>query len=761
MKKFLACLLIGAVFVGCQQKLTPESAKQQMIDSLLHEMTLEEKLGQLHLTSRGDITTGKPAASRSAEQIREGKVGGILNLKGVHNIREIQRVAVEETRTHIPLIFGMDVIHGYETIFPIPLALSCTWNLTTIERAARIASQEATADGICWTYSPMVDICRDARWGRIAEGGGEDPYLGSQIAAAMVRGYQGKDLADSTTMMACVKHFALYGAPDGGRDYNAVDMSYYRMYNDYLPPYKAAIDAGAGSVMSSFNTINGIPASCNHWLLSTLLREEWGFRGFVVSDWNAVEEMIHHGVASDLTDAGIQALKAGMDMDMAACSFRELAPAVEDGRLSEKDIDQACRRILEAKYDLGLFADPYRYCDTTRREKDIFTVEHRRIARETAREAIVLLKNEGDLLPLKKEGTIALIGPIADVRANMAGTWSVAARHQDYKSIREGLADALQGQARLLYAKGCNLMYSAEQESRVAEGKHAMRDNRSTAEMEAEALQIARQADIIILAMGEASGMSGEASCFVNIEMPDAQRDLMRKIVALGKKTILLHVAGRPTVMNWENEHIPAILETWFLGSEGADAMADVLFGEYAPSGRLTTSFPRHVGQLPLGYRQMSTGRPVEGDDFDEYGSCYIDVANTPLYPFGYGLSYTSFDYTSPVLSDSVMGQNDTVYVSVKVTNTGKRTGKETVQLYIKDVVATSARPIEELRGFTQVTLEAGETQEVQFAIHKDVLAYYNAANVWTLEPGLFRIMVAHDSREALRQEHGIRLNVQ
>lgn len=744
---FACCILALAGCTSLSPEQRREQQKRQFIDSLMHEMTQEEKLGQLNLISRGDIVTGKIHGSQSVQQIRDGKVGGVFNLKYVSYIREVQRIAVEESRLGIPLIFGMDVIHGYETVFPIPLALSCTWNPQAAQRAAEIASKEATADGICWTFSPMVDICHDARWGRIAEGAGEDPYLGSQMAAAMVQGYQGQDLADSTTMMACVKHFGLYGAPDGGRDYNSVDMSFYRMYNDYLPPYKAAIDAGAGSVMSSFNTINGIPASCNHWLLTELLREQWGFKGFVVSDYNAIEETIHHGAAEDLIQAGVQALNAGLDMDMVSNALPALASAIEDGRVSQAALDQACRRILEAKYDLGLFADPYRYCDSTRRASDIFTSENRHEARQIAREAIVLLKNDNNLLPLSKQGTIALIGPLADVKTNMAGTWSVVARHNDYKTIREGLTDALQGKAELLYAKGCNLMYAAEAEQRATPGKHAMRDSRSEQEMRNEALAIAKRADVIVLAMGEASEMSGEASCYVNLEMPDAQRDLMHELAGLGKPIVLLHVAGRPTVMNWETEHLPAILETWFLGSEGADAIADVLFGDYAPSGRLSVQMPRHVGQLPFSYRHFSTGRPMEGDGYDPYSSCYQDVPNTPLYPFGYGLTYTEFAYSEPVISDTTMTEKDTLTLRVKVTNTGKRPAKETVQLYIQDVTATCARPTIELRGFRQIELQPEETQEVQLQIHKDVLAYYNAQQQWIAEPGLFKLMVGHDSR--------------
>lgn len=723
----------------------------RFVDELMAQMTLEEKLGQLNLPVTGTIVTGQARESNVAEDIRNGRVGGLFNLKGANAIREVQRIAVEESRLGIPLLFGMDVIHGYETVFPIPLALSCSWDMAAIERSAQIAATEATADGICWTFSPMVDICHDGRWGRISEGSGEDPYLGSRIAEAMVRGYQGNDLADPATMMACVKHFALYGLVEAGREYNNVYPDDYHMFNEYMQPYRAAIDAGAGSVMAAFNTVHGIPCTGNEWLLNELLRDEWGFKGFVVSDYCGLEQLQDHGVCATLEEASIQCLEAGLDMDMVSDGLEgALAAAVREGRCSKRAVDAACRRILEAKYKLGLFADPYRYCDTTRREQVVLCAEHRAEARRIAGESMVLLKNEASLLPLAKKGTIALIGPLANTRPNMSGTWAVAAVPERYKTVKEGLEDALAGTgAKLLYAKGCNLMYDAEAEAIGTMFGREMRDARSVESMRAEALRIARQADVIIAAMGEASEMSGECSSRVNIEMPDAQHDLLVELKKTGKPIVLVHFAGRPTELNWETEQLPAILEAWFGGSETADAVADILFGEVNPSGRLTVQLPRHVGQYPFSYRQMRTSRVNGGGEFSKFVTCYADVSNWPLYPFGYGLSYTTFDYSDMELSDSVMTMDGKVTASVTVTNTGARPGTEVVQLYIGDRVAKGVRPYKELRGFERVTLAPGESKQVQFAITADRLGYFEPYELeWTLEPGEVEIMIGRNARE-------------
>lgn len=718
------------------------------INDLMSKMTLEEKLGQLNLPVTGDIVTGAAQSSNVAENIRAGRVGGLFNLKGADRVAELQHIAVEESRLGIPLIFGMDVIHGYETVFPIPLGLSCTWDMEAIERSAQIAAQEATADGICWTFSPMVDICHDARWGRISEGNGEDPFLGSRIAEAMVRGYQQGDLTSANTMMACVKHFALYGAPEAGRDYNTVDMSLWRMYNEYFPPYKAACDAGAGSYMASFNIVNGVPATGNRWLLTDVLRNQWGFDGFVVSDYTGIAEMVNHGMG-DLKEVSALALHAGLDMDMVSDGLvGTLAESLKEGRTTQADIDQACRRILEAKYKLGLFEDPYRYCDTTRYAKEVYTEENRREARRIAGESFVLLKNEGNILPLKRQGKIALIGPLANTRANMPGTWSVAATSERYSTVVEGLKRAVGDKAQVLYAKGCNLMYDAQAEADATMFGREMRDNRSDAAMRAEALAIARQANVIVFAGGEASEMAGECSSRVGIEMPDAQHDLLVELVKLGKPIVLLNFSGRPMILNWETEHIPAILEVWFGGSEAADAIADVVFGDVIPSGKLTTSFPRHIGQLPMSYSYYNTGRPVQADAFVKFQSCYMDVSNTPLYPFGFGLSYTTFSYSPVTLSSNELTNGGEIEAKVTVSNTGKCEGTEVVQLYIRDLVGSVTRPVKELKGFKRVTLKEGESCVVTFTIDADLLKFYNGELEYVCEPGEFEVMIGTNSAD-------------
>ena len=747
MKKTIWGLALLLGLTSCSNNKS-DNEMDAFIDDLMGKMTLEEKLGQLNLPVTGDIVTGAAQSSNVAENIRAGRVGGLFNLKGADRVAELQHIAVEESRLGIPLIFGMDVIHGYETVFPIPLGLSCTWDMEAIERSAQIAAQEATADGICWTFSPMVDICHDARWGRISEGNGEDPFLGSRIAEAMVRGYQQGDLTQANTMMACVKHFALYGAPEAGRDYNTVDMSLWRMYNEYFPPYKAACDAGAGSYMASFNIVNGVPATGNRWLLTDVLRNQWGFDGFVVSDYTGIAEMVNHGMG-DLKEVSALALHAGLDMDMVSDGLvGTLAESLKEGRATQADIDQACRRILEAKYKLGLFEDPYRYCDTTRYAKEVYTEENRREARKIAGESFVLLKNEGNILPLKRQGKIALIGPLANTRANMPGTWSVAATSERYSTVVEGLKRAVGDKAQVLYAKGCNLMYDAQAEADATMFGREMRDNRSDAAMRAEALAIARQANVIVFAGGEASEMAGECSSRVGIEMPDAQHDLLVELVKLGKPIVLLNFSGRPMILNWETEHIPAILEVWFGGSEAADAIADVVFGDVVPSGKLTTSFPRHIGQLPMSYSYYNTGRPVQADAFVKFQSCYMDVSNTPLYPFGYGLSYTTFSYSPVTLSSNELTNGGEIEAKVTVSNTGKCEGTEVVQLYIRDLVGSVTRPVKELKGFQRVTLKEGESCVVTFTIDADLLKFYNGELEYVCEPGEFEVMIGTNSAD-------------
>lgn len=748
--RFLLTTVITASAVTAMAAPQADKGKMdQFIDNLMGRMTLQEKIGQLNLPVSGEIVTGQAKSSDVAGKIRKGQVGGLFNVKGVENIREVQKIAVEQSRLKIPLLFGMDVIHGYETVFPIPLALSCSWDMEAIKESARIAAKESSADGICWTFSPMVDICRDPRWGRMAEGGGEDPYLGSEISVAMVKGYQGNDLTDKNTIMACVKHFALYGAPEAGRDYNTVDMSHLSMFNNYFPPYKAAIDAGVGSVMTSFNVVDGIPATGNKWLMTDVLRDRWGFDGFVVTDYTAISEMIAHGMG-DLQQVSAMSLSAGTDMDMVADGFlTTLEKSLKEGKVTMAEIDKACRRILEAKYKLGLFDDPYKYCDASRVKKDIFTAENRAIARKIATETFVLLKNENNLLPLQRKGKIALVGPLANTKANMPGTWSVAAASDKYNSLYESMKQSLAGKAEVLYAKGSNLMYDAQREAEATMFGREMRDPRSAQELLDEALNVASQADVIVAAVGESSEMSGESSSRTNLEMPDAQRDLLTALKKTGKPIVLVYFAGRSTVMTWEQENFPAILNVWFGGSEAADAICDVVFGDVSPSGKLTTTFPKNVGQIPLYYNHLNTGRPLEaGKWFSKFRSNYLDIDNDPLYPFGYGLSYTTFRYGDLRLSNNSMNEKGKITASVTVTNTGSYDADEIVQMYIRDMVGSVARPVKELKGFERIHLKKGESRTVSFDITAEQLKFYNSALDWVCEPGEFEVMVGGNSRD-------------
>ncbi|HMQ08632.1 MAG TPA: beta-glucosidase BglX [Saprospiraceae bacterium] len=748
-------LVIGGLMSSC--KSTNESDKEaiyfQKAESILNKMTLQEKLGQLNLPAAGDIITGQAESSNIAEKIKEGLVGGLFNLKGADKIREVQRIAVEESRLKIPLLFGMDVIHGYETLFPIPLGLSSSWDMELVEKSARIAAIEASADGINWTFSPMVDVSRDPRWGRVSEGNGEDPYLGAQIAKAMVRGYQGDDLSLNNTIMACVKHFALYGASEAGRDYNTVDMSRQRMFNEYMLPYKAAVEAGVGSVMTSFNDIDGVPASGNKWLMTDVLRHEWGFNGFVVTDYTAINEMTDHGLG-DLKTVSALALKAGVDMDMVGEGFLStLEKSLDEGSISQKQIDEAVKRILIAKFKLGLFDDPYRYADPERSKRDVFTPENRKMAREMAAQTFVLLKNEGNRLPMKKQGTIALVGPMADNRENMAGTWSVAGKFEEAVSLKDGLEKAVGDRARIVYARGANITADSLLESRVSIfGKPTYRDNRTTRVLIQEALNATRNADVIVAAMGESAEMSGEASSRSDIEIPANQRELMQALLNTGKPVIMVLFTGRPLAMTWENEHVPAILNVWFAGSEAGDAIADVLFGEVNPSGKLTATFPQNVGQIPIFYNHKNTGRPLpEGQWFQKFRSNYLDVSNDPLYPFGYGLSYTQFSYGDLKLSKTSLQGEEVLNASIELTNSGEVDGAEVVQLYIRDVVASITRPVKELKGFQKVFLKAGESKMVTFEITTEDLRFYNYNIDFVWEPGEFEIMVGGNSRDLVR----------
>jgi periplasmic beta-glucosidase len=746
MQAFAASLVVVAA--GLQAQKAPRDM-DRFIDQLMKEMTLEEKIGQLNLPVTGEITTGQAKSSDVAKRIRNGEVGGLFNLKGVERIREVQRQAVEESRLGIPLLFGMDVIHGYETIFPIPLGLSCTWDMKAIEESARIAAVEASADGISWTFSPMVDVSRDPRWGRVSEGNGEDPFLGAAIARAMIRGYQGKDMSRNDEIMACVKHFALYGASEAGRDYNTVDMSRQRMFNEYMLPYQAAVEAGVGSVMASFNEVDGVPATGSKWLMTDVLRKQWGFDGFVVTDYTGINEMIDHGMGDQQTVAAL-ALNAGVDMDMVSDAFSgTLKKSVEEGKVSAAAIDAACRRILEAKYKLGLFDNPYKYCDVNRPKKQIFTKEHRAIARKTASESFVLLKNEG-VLPLSKKGTIAVVGPLANTRSNMPGTWSVAAVLDNAPSLVEGLREVVGDRAKVVTAKGSNLIGDADYEKRATMfGRELHRDNRTDRELLDEALKVAAGADVIVAALGESSEMSGESSSRTNLEMPDVQRALLQELLKTGKPVVLVLFTGRPLVLTWEEEHVPAILNVWFGGSEAAYAISDVLFGDVNPSGKLTATFPQNVGQIPLFYNHKNTGRPLqEGRWFEKFRSNYLDVSNEPLYPFGYGLSYTTFAYSDIHLSSTEMSADGELTATVTVTNTGSRDGAEVVQLYIRDLVGSVTRPVKELKGFEKIFLKAGESRKVSFSITPELLKFYNYDLQFVCEPGDFDVMIGGNSRD-------------
>ena len=758
-------LLTCCLFI-CQMLQAQTTEMRQFVDQLMSKMTLEEKLGQLNLVPASDeIVTGGAVDTQVGQRIANGQLGGIFNLKGVDKIRALQDIAVKKSRLGIPLIVGMDVIHGYETIFPIPLALSCSWDIPAIENMARISAREATADGINWVYSPMVDICVDARWGRIAEGGGEDPYLGSEIARAYVRGYQGNKVESGRlkveNVMACVKHYALYGASEAGRDYNTVDMSRLRMYNQYLPPYKAAAEAGAGSFMSSFNIVDGQHATANHWLLTDVLRDQWKFDGFVVTDYGSINEMSIWGFG-DLKSNSAKALKAGTDMDMCANGFvGTLAASLADGTVTMADIDQACRRVLEAKWKLGLFDNPYRYLDAKRRAKDIYTAENRAASRQLATETFVLLKNSltpspkgkgsKPLLPLNANNTIALIGPLANDRANIAGTWCVAYTPERYATIKEALEHRLP-KGKLLYAQGCNLTHDADLQQAAEFGKNIPRVD--AAKAKAEALAIAKKADVIVCAMGECADFSGESSSRATLEMPDAQRELLEELVKIGKPIVLLNFSGRPTVLTWEQAHVDAIMNVWFAGSEAGDAIADVLLGDTAPSGRLTVTMPQALGQVPLYYNHLNTGRPVErgADKYRKYASNYLEVRNDPLYPFGYGLTYTNFSYSDLQLSRTTMAADGSVEASIMVSNTGQRDGDEVVQLYIHQQASSIARPVKELRGFQRIHLKAGEQRRVTFCIDREQLQYLNAQGEPVLEPGIFDIMIGTNSDDTLSQ---------
>ncbi len=765
MKKFviLAALALSPYFmaqnivqkpVQSYQSSQYQSKKKAFIDNLISKMTLEEKIGQLNLPSSGDFTTGQTQNSDIGKKIEQGLVGGLFNIKGVDKIRDVQKVAVEKSRLKIPMIFGMDVIHGYETTFPIPLGIASSWDMDLIQRSAQIAAQESTADGINWTFSPMVDVSRDPRWGRVSEGSGEDPYLGSQIAKAMVFGYQGDDLSKKNSMLACVKHFALYGAAEGGRDYNTVDMSHVQMYNTYFPPYKAAVEAGAASVMASFNEVDGIPATGSKWLMTDVLRKQWKFDGFVVTDYTGINEMIEHGMG-DLQQVSALAMNAGVDMDMVGEGFlKTLKQSVTEGKVKEQTITDAARRILESKYDLGLFDDPYKYTDSKRAQKEVFSPKHLEAARTIAAQSMVLMKNYKQTLPLKKTGTVAVIGPLADNAINMTGTWSVAAKHANSISLLRGLKETVGKDVNFVYAKGSNIYESAAMEEKATMfGKTAGRDSRSADEIRKEALDVASKADVIVLTIGESAEMSGESSSRTDIGIPETQKELLRELKKTGKPIVLVLFTGRPLVLTEESQLADAILNVWFPGSMAGYAVSDVLYGKVNPSAKLPMTFPRSVGQVPLYYNAKNTGRPLSAENtekctFEKFRSNYLDECTTPLYPFGFGLSYSTFGYSEVSVTNAKPAGNSPIEATVTLTNNGKYDGAEVVQLYIRDVVGSITRPVKELKGFEKTYLKAGESKKVTFKISPEDLKFYNNDLKYDWEAGDFDIMIGTNSHD-------------
>ena len=759
MKKTLFLAALALIALACTNNSSSDKEMDRFVSELMSRMTLEEKIGQLNLPVAGTIVTGEGKSVNVDERIAAGEVGGLFNVKGAAEIRKYQQIAVERSRLGIPLLFGMDVIHGYETTFPIPLGLSCTWDMAAVEESAHIAAVEASADGIAWTFSPMVDLGRDPRWGRVSEGNGEDPYLNARIAQAMVYGYQGRpgsQFSNPDQIMACVKHFALYGGAEAGRDYNTVDMSHQRMFNEYMTGYKAAADAGAGSFMASFNVVDDVPASVNKWLLTDVLRTQWGWDGFVVSDYTGISECIAHGVG-DYHEVGVRALNAGLDMDMVAeALLTQTKEGIDKGEISIKTLDRACRRILEAKYKLGLFDDPYKFCREQEAAEVVYSDANRAVARRISAESYVLLKNDefkgGRILPLARKGTVAVIGPLANTAANMPGTWSVAAQHDKSTTLVDGIREVAGKGVNVLYAKGSNLCSDYELEMRSTMfGRELGRDSRSDAGLLAEAIAVARRSDVIVAALGESSEMSGESSSRSDISIPDVQQVLLRELLKTGKPVVLVLFDGRPLTIDWESRHVPAILNVWFGGTEAAYSIADVLFGDVNPSGKLTMTFPKNVGQIPIYYAHKNTGRPLSGEDgqgkwFVKFRSNYLDVDNDPVYPFGYGLSYTTFSYGPVKLSRSSVKAGDSLVASVDVTNTGSVAGKEIVQMYIKDVKASSSRPVRELKGFDKVLLQPGETRTVEFEIGPEALSFYNQDMVYAAEAGEFKVFIGPDS---------------
>jgi beta-glucosidase len=733
-RKLTTLLFTALVFIACSHNgpvLSSEDKEiEKRIDDLLAKMTIEEKVGQMvQYNGNGDATGPIKARSRDIDDIKNGWVGSMLNVTGAENTHAMQKLVIENSRMKIPMLFGLDVIHGYKTIFPVPLGEAASWDLEAIEKSARIAAIEASSAGQHWTFAPMVDIARDPRWGRIMEGAGEDPYYGSQVAIARVKGFQGKKLSDNNTIVACAKHFAAYGAAEGGRDYNTVDMSERVLNEVYLPPFKAAVDAGVGTFMNSFNEIDGMPATGNPYLVKYTLKEKWGFRGFVVSDWNSIGEMLVHGAAKDSAEMTKMAIEAQNDMDMETSAYRNhLVRLVKEGKVKESQIDDAVRRILRIKFKLGLFDDPYKYCDVQREREMLLNPEHLKAARDVARKSIVLLKNDGQLLPLSKNlKSIAVIGPLADSKTDMIGNWCAMGEPKDAVTVLEGIKNAVSQNTQVLHARGCNI-------------------SDDSTHLFAQAVAVAAKADVVVMAVGESAQMSGEAYSRASIDIPGAQEALIKAVAKTGKPVVVLLMNGRPLTINWVTANIPAILDTWLLGTQAGNAISDVLFGDYNPSGKLPVSFPYAVGQIPVYYNHKNTGRPRLDDS--KFVSRYIDIPNEPLYPFGYGLSYTTFTYSDVTLNHKEISMKDSLVVSVEVTNTGKYDGEEVVQLYVRDLVGSVTRPVKELKGFKKVMIKAGEAKQVRFTLKPSDLAFYTRDMIFKAEPGDFRVFVGTSSAE-------------
>jgi len=741
MQRFKPLVFITAFLVISNITLAQQPSIAQKVDALMKKMTLAEKIGQLNQVNgdweaTGPITTD---VGNKLEQIKRGEIGSVLNIVGVNHTRAFQDAAMH-SRLKIPLLFGQDVIHGYSITFPIPLGEAASWDIAAIERSARIAGTEAAAGGVHWTFAPMVDIARDPRWGRVMEGAGEDPYLGSQIARVRVKGFQGNGFGSLDAIMACAKHYAAYGAAIGGRDYNSVDMSLHTLWEVYLPPFKAAEEAGAATFMNSFNSLNGTPATASSYLQRDILKGKWGFKGFVVSDWNSIGEMVPHGYAKDNYQAAEFALKAGNDMDMESRSYiNNLAKLVADKKVSVAMIDDAVKRILTKKFEMGLFDDPYRYSNADREKSVLNKPEHVAAARDVARKSIVLLKNQGQILPLSKSlNSIALIGPLVKSKGEMKGFWSLDVGDvSQIVSLYEGMQQAA-GNTKLLYAKGCD----------ITDTSRAGFD---------EAYKTAMQADVVIMAMGERPDMTGEAKSRANIHIPGVQEELIQKIMSTGKPVVVLLMAGRPMVFNWTADHVPAILYTWWLGNQAGNAIADVLYGNYNPGAKLPITFPRTEGQIPIYYNHYNTGRPPQNDNDVNYTSAYTDLPNSPKFAFGYGLSYTTFGYSNLKLSKKSLHNNETITVSFDLKNTGKYAGEEVAQLYLRQLVSQPVRPVKELKGFEKVMLQPGETKTITFTVDKEKLSFYNDQLVWGTQPGEFKLMIGSASDD-IRLQDGFEL---